>query len=152
MASKVSRIASWVHVRSLLWMQHKRWIPIRSMGCVHTHQSIVEKIREDNQKVVKIGRTTNQVPTPSLKHDKIWAQWASSIPSKSMSKKVWWCKHFEMEYWSRTICWLMSCSKRKRHACVGGNKRLHVSSKCCWKKNVLLDHVKALKRKGHWLP
>jgi hypothetical protein len=29
------------------------------MGCVHTHQNIVEKIREDNQKVVKIGQVIN---------------------------------------------------------------------------------------------
>ncbi len=49
---------------SLPWVQHKRWIPIGSIGCVHTHwgnlviegcgnpshiQNIVEKIKENNQ-------------------------------------------------------------------------------------------------------
>jgi hypothetical protein len=148
MASKISQIASWVHVCSLLWVQRKKWILIRSMGCVHTHPSIVEKTREDNQKVVKIGRIINQVLAPSPKHDKIWAQWASNISSKSMLEKVWWCKRFEMKYWSQTICCLMNCSKGKGHACVRGSKKSHVSSKCCWKgKVLLLDHVNALKRK-----
>jgi hypothetical protein len=33
----------------------------------------VEKIKEDNQKVGKIGRTINQTPAPKPNHDTIWA-------------------------------------------------------------------------------
>jgi hypothetical protein len=73
------------------------------MGCVHTHrgrlaiercgnlshiQNVVEKIEEDNQKVQKIGQVINQTFALRLKHNKIWAQWASSIPSKIMLKKL----------------------------------------------------------------
>jgi len=62
MATKMSEITSWIHVCSLPYAQCKRWILIRSMGCVQTHrkrlvidgcgslnyiQSIVEKIGED---------------------------------------------------------------------------------------------------------
>jgi hypothetical protein len=56
------------------------------MGCVHTHQGMltiegwgnprhiqsdVQKIREDNRKVGKIGRTISQPPTPGLEHDNL---------------------------------------------------------------------------------
>jgi hypothetical protein len=69
--AKVSWITSWVFVHSLPWTQHKKWIPIRSMGCVHTHQrilviegwgnliciqSVVEKIKEASQNPGKISR------------------------------------------------------------------------------------------------
>jgi len=55
-------------------MQHKRWIPIRLMGCVHTYQgilaikgwgspshvwSVMEKTRGNNRKVGKIGQTVS---------------------------------------------------------------------------------------------
>jgi hypothetical protein len=40
MAEKVSQTTSWVPMHSLLWAQRKRWIPIRSMGHVHTHWMI----------------------------------------------------------------------------------------------------------------
>jgi hypothetical protein len=40
MAIKVSQSASGVHVHSLPWTQCKRWIPIRSMGCVYTNWKI----------------------------------------------------------------------------------------------------------------
>jgi len=40
MPTKVSQIASWVLVSSLPWAQCKRWIPIKLMGCVHTHQGM----------------------------------------------------------------------------------------------------------------
>jgi hypothetical protein len=40
MATKVSWIASWVHVCLLPWAQQKRWIPIKLMGCVHIHRGI----------------------------------------------------------------------------------------------------------------
>jgi hypothetical protein len=36
-ATKVLQITSWVPMRSLPWTQHKRWIPIGSIGCVDTH-------------------------------------------------------------------------------------------------------------------
>jgi hypothetical protein len=66
--------------------QRNKWIPIRLMGCVHTHQgrpaiercgslsrirSVVKIIREDNRKVGKIVRTINQMPTLRPEHDKI---------------------------------------------------------------------------------
>jgi len=101
MATKVSQTTSWVLLRSLPWAQHKRWIPIRSMEYVHTHWgrpgiegcdnlkhiwSDVEKIGENNQKVGKIGRTISQMFTLGPKHDKIRAQLASSILSKSMDR------------------------------------------------------------------
>jgi hypothetical protein len=69
MVKKVLWTSSRVCVCSLPWVQLKRWIPIRSMGCVHTHwgrciiegcesqshvRNIVEKIGEDNQKVGKL--------------------------------------------------------------------------------------------------
>jgi len=41
MATKVLWITSWVLVHLLLWVQHKRWISIRLMGCVHTHWGIL---------------------------------------------------------------------------------------------------------------
>jgi hypothetical protein len=36
MATKVLQTISWVFVHLLPWAQHKKWIPVRSMGCVHT--------------------------------------------------------------------------------------------------------------------
>jgi hypothetical protein len=56
------------------------------MGCVHTHQkmpaierwdnpscvqNVMQKTKEDNQKVGKIGRIINQMPTPRPQHDKM---------------------------------------------------------------------------------
>jgi hypothetical protein len=38
MTTKMLWITSWVPVHSLPWAQCKKWIPIGSMGCVHTHQ------------------------------------------------------------------------------------------------------------------
>jgi hypothetical protein len=136
MASKMSQTALWVPVRSLPWVQHKRWIPIGLMRCVHTHRrrpkikgggslnhvrNIVKKIGEDNRKVGKISWTTSQTSTWGLKHDKIRTQWASSIHSKSMLKKVW-CKCSKMESWRWTIWCPTSCSKGRSHTYVGGGK------------------------------
>ncbi len=60
----------------VIMAQRNKWIPIRLMGCVHTHQqrptiegcgsmsrirNVVKKIVEDNRKVAKIGRTISQV-------------------------------------------------------------------------------------------
>jgi hypothetical protein len=166
MATKVSWIASWVFVRLLPWTQHNRWIPIGSMGCVHTHQgilaiqgwgnqsciqSVVKKIGEANWKLEKIGQIVSQTPTPGLEDDKIWTWWALDILSKNMLEKVWWCRCFEMEFWNRTICYLMSCSNEAKHAQAGGGRRSHGALKCCWKgKVLLLICVKASRRKGHW--
>ncbi len=49
-ATKVSQIALEVPMHSLLWVQHKRWIPTGSMGCVHTHRKIlvIKKWRNPN--------------------------------------------------------------------------------------------------------
>ncbi len=166
MVAKVSWIASWVSVRSLPWTQLKRWIPIELMGCVHTHQgmpttkergspsciqNVVRKIGEDNQKVGKTGQVISQTPTLRIKHDKIWAWWASNVSLESMLEKVWWCKCSEMEFWSWTICYPMSCSNGGTHAWVGGGRRSHAALRCCRKRNVLLSiHVKASRKKGHW--
>ncbi len=69
MATKVSWIASWILVHLLPWVQRKRCIPIKCMGCVHTHQkihvverygnsshvqNIMEKTGEDNWNVKNI--------------------------------------------------------------------------------------------------
>jgi hypothetical protein len=165
MAAKVSWIASWVLVHSLPWSQHKRWIPIGSMGCMHTHwgmcsiegwgspshvQSVVQKIREDNQKVRKTSWNVSQMPTLGLEHEKIRARWALDVSSKNMLERVWWCRHSKMESWSWTICCPMSYSNGRRHAWVEGGKKSHVVLKCCWKGNVLLIHDKVSKSKGHW--
>jgi hypothetical protein len=136
------------------------------MGCVHTHWrgptiegcgnlsrvwSNVEKIGENNQRVKKISQIIIQVLASRLKHNKIQALWASSIPSNNMLKRVWWCKHSKMKSWRWTICCRMSCSKRGRHACARGSRRSHVALRCCWKRKVLLStHIKASKRKGCW--
>ncbi len=70
MAAKVSQTTSWVPKCMLPWAQHKKWIPIGLMECVHTHQrrptnetcgsssyvrGNVEKNGEDKWKVGKIG-------------------------------------------------------------------------------------------------
>jgi hypothetical protein len=88
MATRVSWTTSWVPMCLLPWVQYKRWIPIRSMGCVRTHRrrstiegcgslshvwSVVEKIGEDKWKVGKIGQIIRQKFALRLEHDKIWA-------------------------------------------------------------------------------
>jgi hypothetical protein len=140
MATKVLQIASWVLMRSLPWTQHKRWISIRLIACVHTHWgmptiegwgspshiwSVVEKIGEDNRKVRKIGQTINQAPAPRLEHDKIQARWASNVLLKNMLERVWWCKCSEIESWNWTICCLMNCSNGGTHTWARGGRRLH---------------------------
>ncbi len=39
--TKVSQIASWAPMNSLLWVQRKRRTPIILIGCVHTHRKIL---------------------------------------------------------------------------------------------------------------
>jgi hypothetical protein len=88
MAIKVSQITSWVLMCSLPWAQCKRWIPIRSMGCVHKHWgmptiqgwgnpsyiwSVVQKTREYDWKVRETSQNVSQTPTSRPEHDKIWA-------------------------------------------------------------------------------
>jgi len=64
METNVSQTASWVLMHSLLWAQHKKWIPIKSMGCVHTRWGIlaiegwgnpnhIRNIVEENRKLVE---------------------------------------------------------------------------------------------------
>jgi hypothetical protein len=48
----------------------------------------MENIKKINQKPRKIGRIVNQTHAPRLEHDRIWAQWVSNIPSKSMLERV----------------------------------------------------------------
>jgi hypothetical protein len=112
MVAKVLQITSWVLVRSLPWAQHKSWIPIGLMGCVHTHQriflikgwgspshvqSVVEKTKENRWKVGNISQAISQAHAPRPKHDKIWARWALDIPSGSMLERVWWCQRSKIE-------------------------------------------------------
>jgi len=148
MVTKVLQITSLVHVCSLGWAQRKKWMPIKLMGCVYTHQgkptiegcgslsyiwSVVEKIKEDNRKVGKIGGIISQAPTPRSKIYKIQAWCASNIMSRSMLKNVWWCKCSKMEPWKWTICCSMNCSKVRKHTHVRGDKRSHVALRwCCW--------------------
>jgi hypothetical protein len=146
MVTKVLQTTSWVHVHSLGWVQRKKWMLVRSMGCVHTHWrkptiercgslsyvwSVVEKIGEVNWKVGKIGGTISQTPIPRPEHDKIQAWWASSILSKNMLKRIWWCKCSKMESWKWTICCPMSCLKKGKHIRARGNKKSHVLLRCC---------------------
>jgi hypothetical protein len=71
-AAKVLWITSLVPLCSLPWIQCKKWIPIRLIGCVHKHQKILvierlcnlscvwnvtEKIGENNWKVRKNCKT-----------------------------------------------------------------------------------------------
>jgi hypothetical protein len=84
--AKMLQTTLWVPMPLLPWLQHKKSIPIRLMGCVYTHrkrhaiegctspsyiQSVVEKIGEYKLKVRKISRIISQTPTPRLKHYKI---------------------------------------------------------------------------------
>ncbi len=102
MVAKVSQIASWVLVRLLSWTQCKSWIPIGSIGCVHTHWgmlaiegwgcpsciwNVMQKIGENNQKFRKISRVVSQTFTLGSKHDKIQTWWASNVSLKTMLEK-----------------------------------------------------------------
>jgi hypothetical protein len=146
MATKVLWITSWVLVCSLPWTQCRRWIPIRLMRCVHTYwkiltiegwgnpshiRSIVEKTKEVSRKLGEIGWNVNQIFALGLEHDRISAQWVLNIMSENMLKKIWWCKHFEMESWSWTICCLMNCSNKGKHAWIKASRRSHAALKCC---------------------
>jgi hypothetical protein len=51
-------------------------------------QSIVEKTKEDNQKVGKTNRTISQTLAPRPKHDKIQARWTLDISLENMLEKV----------------------------------------------------------------
>jgi hypothetical protein len=51
-------------------------------------RNIVEKTKEDNQKVGKTNQVGSQVLTLRPEHDKIQAQWASNILLKSMLEKL----------------------------------------------------------------
>jgi len=166
MVANVSQITSWVLRHSLPWAQHKRWIPIGSMGCVHTHWRIltfegwgnpihIRSTMKKNQRIWSkvwkywLNRKLNTYPWP--KDDRIRAWWASNISSNNMLERLWWCRCSEMESWSQTICYLLSCSNKGKHAWVGGGRKSHVTLKCCWKGKVLLSTcVETSRSKGHW--
>ncbi len=112
--SKVSWTTSWVPMCSLPWAQCNRWIPMGSMGCVHTHWRIpaiegwgspsyiwstMKKIGEVSWKLRKVGQIVSQAPALGPKHDKIWTRWVSHFPLESMLERVWLCKHSKMESW-----------------------------------------------------
>ncbi len=157
MAAKVSQITSWCLICPLPWTQCKRRIPIRSMGCAHTHWriptiegwgnpsslwNVVEKTKENNRKARKTSRAVSQTPIVGPEHDNIQAQWASNILLENMFQKVWWCK------WSWTIFCPMNYSNGGWHTQARGSKRSHAALRCCWKSNVLLStHAKASRRK-----
>jgi hypothetical protein len=89
MVAKMLWMTSWVPMRSLPWVQRKRWIPIGSKGCVHMYQRILaiegwgrpncvwstmEKTKENNRKAKKTYWTINQTFAPRPEHDKIQAR------------------------------------------------------------------------------
>jgi hypothetical protein len=51
-------------------------------------RSVVQKIREDNQKVGKTSRVISQVLALRPKHNKIRARWASNVMLESMLERV----------------------------------------------------------------
>jgi hypothetical protein len=137
-----------------------------NIGCVRMHWKIptiegwgspncirntMEIIGEDNWKAKKTSWVVNQTPTFGPENDKIWTWWALNVSSKSMLKRLWWCKHSEMESWSRTICCRMSCSNRGKQTWTKGGRRSHIALRCCRKRKVLfLIHVKVSRKKGRW--
>jgi hypothetical protein len=50
-------------------------LTIEGWGSLSCAQNVVQKTKEDNQKVGKIGQIISQTFTLKLKHDKIWALW-----------------------------------------------------------------------------
>jgi hypothetical protein len=73
---------------------HRGILTIKGWGNPNHVQNIVEKIKEVNQKLGKIGQTVSQIVTFGPKHDIIRAQWASNILLKNMLANLWWCKTF----------------------------------------------------------
>ncbi len=161
MVAKVSWITSWVLMHSLPWTQSKKWIPIGLLGSVHTHWgmliiegwgnpsrvwSVVQKIREDNRKARKAYWAISQVFILGLEHDKIWARWASNVSSKSMLKRVRWCKPSKMEFWSEPFVaqWIVQMEKNTHGLKVVED---HTPP---WGNVLLSIHVKTSRRKGHW--
>ncbi len=145
MVAKVSGITSWVLVPLLAWKQCKRWIPIGSMGCVHTHRgmhaidgwggpsrvrSAMQKTKKNNWNVRKIDWVVSQALALGPEHDKIRAQWALDVLLESMLERVWWCRRSKMESWKWTICCPMHCSNGRKHTRVGGGRRSHVALRC----------------------
>jgi hypothetical protein len=84
-----------------------------------TFGSLWKKMGKIIKRLGKVGWTIHQTPTPKLEHDNFWTWWVSNIMLKCMWEKVKWCKHYEMEFWNRTICCSMGCSKGRKHAYVG---------------------------------
>jgi hypothetical protein len=100
MVANVSQIASLVLVRSLPWTQHKRWIPIRLMGCVCTHRrmhaiegwgspscirSVMQKTKEDNWKAGK----TNQIISQNLPLGQNMIKFKHDGPQISHRRTCW---------------------------------------------------------------
>jgi hypothetical protein len=79
----------------------------------------------------------------------LW-QWALNVLSKSMLKRLWWCRRSEMESWNWTICCRMSCSNGRKHARARGGKRSHVVFKVLLERKFIIDSWKASRRKGCW--
>jgi hypothetical protein len=63
-------------------------LAIEGWGSPSCIRNVVEKNGKYNQKVGKIGQVVRQMPAFGLKHDKIWAQWVSNIPSEIMLERV----------------------------------------------------------------
>jgi len=63
-------------------------LAIERWGSPSHIQSIVKKNGEVNRKLEKINRIVNQALAPRPKHDRIRAQWALDILSKSMLERV----------------------------------------------------------------
>jgi hypothetical protein len=113
----------------------------------------VKNIEVVSRKFEKISWIISQTSTPRLKHDRIQTWWTLNILSKSMLEKVWWCRCFEMESWSRTICCPMNYSNEGKHAQVWGDRRSHVALSCCLTGKVsLLTCAKVLRKKRCYQP
>lgn len=86
MEANVSQTISCILVCLLLWVHHKRWTPIRSIDCVHTHwgmptikrvwnpshvQNVILKIAKDSWNFERFDQVVNWALDPRLEHDKV---------------------------------------------------------------------------------
>lgn len=75
-------------------------LAIKGWGSLSHVRNVVNFFEKDNRKVGKTNQDVNQTFTLESKHDKIWTWWTLDILLDNMFKRVWWCRHSEMEFWS----------------------------------------------------
>jgi hypothetical protein len=116
------------------------------MGLSKSYSKHYKKDQGANWKLGKIGQIVNQASTLRPNHDRF-----GHSGLYISHQKAWWCRNFEMEFWNQTICCLMSCSNKGRHARTKGDRKSHAAFRCYSKKKVLLStRAKVSKRKGCW--